>query len=75
MPRTPKQKKAACTAYGIKKGGGTPKVMANMSLKKLRQWCKGPLHKNDIALKSPVLREQWTGSSFLKKLNDRLKGV
>jgi hypothetical protein len=40
MPYTKRQQKAACTAYGIKKQGGKPRVMAGMPQSKLRQWCK-----------------------------------
>lgn len=76
MPETQGEKEGACVAYGIKKRGGTPRIMKNMSLKKLRQWCTSPVKKDDIEprLRSPELREQAT-SPFEKRIDELLKGI
>lgn len=76
MPTTAKQKHAACVAYGIKKRGGTPTAMKNMSQSKLRSWCKGPVKSEDVRprLRSVVV-EPPKVSRFEAKLVESLSDL
>jgi hypothetical protein len=56
MPKTEKQRRAACADYGRKKKGKEPRTFKNMSKDKLKDWCQGPLHKESTLLDNIEMR-------------------
>lgn len=56
MPRTEKQKIAACADYGRSKAGKKPKTFKGMSRNKLKDWCTSPVQKESVLIDKIELR-------------------